>query len=176
MISREVYILYKLSKMKENSFTIRLFDIQYNEEAKEDSKKLHTLYLITQFEETDMQALLSSNSELDYDQFRILTYNFLIAIRYMHLTGVIHRDLKPNNVLINLHCQISLCDFGWSRTLQSETFQEEGKRRRRLTNEICSRYYRPPEIIIGYKNYDTRSDIWSYGCIVAELLKFHLLS
>lgn len=105
----------------------------------------------------------------------MLIYNLLLALRYLHQAGVIHRDLKPNNILVNMHCQVQLCDFGWARTIEDQVQEEVGTVRKR-TQDFCTRYYRPPEVILRYSNYDTRTDIWSFGCIVAELVRYWLVS
>lgn len=174
MLAREVYVLYKFSKMDENTYTINVVDMQVNEEALTDPSKLTTLYIVTNFQEMDMSNLLYSKTNLTYEQVKILAYNLLITLRFIHRAGVIHRDLKPNNILINSHCQIILCDFGWSRTLPVPEYKKEGKNARRLSLNFSTRYYRSPEVILRYDDYDTRSDVWSYGCIVAELLRVHL--
>lgn len=120
-----------------------------------------------------MYKIFKHKSELSFEQATIIAYNLLIALNYVHKAGVIHRDLKPNNVLINPFCQVFLCDFGWARTLpDDDQVRIEGKQKRSLTTDFCSRYYRPPEVILNLDNYDYRADVWSYGCIVAELFKY----
>lgn len=84
-----------------------------------------------------------------------------------------HRDLTPKNILINSHCQVQLCDFGWSRTYTKES-RHSHKRPRRLTPTFCTRYYRAPENILMADNYDLRSDVWSYGCVLAEITRYIL--
>lgn len=176
MISRELYILYKLSTMKENTFTIKLVDVFMNDEAYQDPTKLKKLFLVTNLENFDLSSLFTKTNLLSYEQLQILVYNLLNSLRFIHECGIIHRDLKPNNVLINQHCQINLCDFGWARSIPIESDISEGKRARALTLDVCTRFYRPPEIILRCTNYDQAADIWSFGCIVSEMLRFHLCS
>lgn len=117
---------------------------------------------------------MSGGTSLGYDQLQVLIYNMLLALRYVHRSGIIHRDLKPNNILINTKCHVKICDFGWARTLcdhQTETV----KPTRKKTQEICQPFYRPPEVIVKNKHYDQRTDIWSLGCIVAELVRHWLV-
>lgn len=119
---------------------------------------------------------MADNTAISYNQFLILVYNLLLSIKYMHSAGVVHRDLAPKNILVNGNCQVQICDFGWSRTIEeyNEDFCLIGKRQRSLTVDFCTRYYRAPENILRTEHYNNRTDIWSFGCIVAELLKFVL--
>ncbi|CAA3023420.1 shaggy-related kinase alpha [Olea europaea subsp. europaea] len=90
-----------------------------------------------------------------YQIFRALSYNH-------HAIGVCHRDIKPQNLLVNPHThQIKLCDFGSAKVLV------KGEPN---ISYICSRYYRAPELIFGATEYTTAIDIWSAGCVLAELL------
>jgi glycogen synthase kinase 3 beta len=76
--------------------------------------------------------------------------------------GVCHRDIKPQNILVNPHThQLKLCDFGSAKVL----VQGEPN-----ISYICSRYYRAPELIFGATEYTTAIDVWSAGCVLAELL------
>lgn len=114
---------------------------------------------------------MKTKSEIDFSQARIIAYNMLISLNYLHSAGVIHRDLAPKNILINQNCQVQLCDFGWSRTLTCN-LENGAKKQRSLTPDISTRYYRAPESILRVKDYDYKADIWSYGTIVAELLRY----
>ena len=76
--------------------------------------------------------------------------------------GICHRDIKPQNLLYNpMTCVLKLCDFGSAKILV------EGEPN---VSYICSRYYRAPELIFGATNYTTQIDVWSAGCVMAELL------
>lgn len=125
MVAREVYILQKLSKMKGNIFTIKLIDLVANDEAYEDQDKLSTLCIITNYERLDLSALLTLKTELDFEQFKILSFNLLVSLHFIHSAGVVHRDLATKNILINANCQVQLCDFGWSRTIPESQASNE---------------------------------------------------
>ena len=114
---------------------------------------------------------MKTKSEIDYVQARIIAYNMLISLNFLHSAGVIHRDLAPKNILINHSCQVQLCDFGWSRTIYQDIDNPQ-KKARSLTPDISTRYYRAPENILRSKDYDYKTDIWSYGTIIAELLRY----
>ena len=77
----------------------------------------------------------------------------------MHSAGVIHRDLKPSNILINENCDLKICDFGLARVQEAQ-----------MTGYVSTRYYRAPEIMLTWRRYNEKVDIWSAGCIFAEMI------
>ncbi|KAI5068473.1 hypothetical protein GOP47_0016818 [Adiantum capillus-veneris] len=94
---------------------------------------------------------------------KLYSYQICRALAYIHnALGVCHRDIKPQNLLVNPHTQqVKLCDFGSAKILV------KGEPN---IAYICSRYYRAPELIFGAVDYTTSIDIWSIGCVIAELL------
>ncbi|KAF5764828.1 putative protein-serine/threonine kinase CMGC-GSK family [Helianthus annuus] len=94
---------------------------------------------------------------------KLYTYQIFRGLAYMHtVAGVCHRDLKPQNVLVDpLTHQVKICDFGSAKMLVT------GEQN---VSYICSRFYRAPELIFGATEYTTAIDVWSAGCILAELL------
>jgi len=78
----------------------------------------------------------------------------------------LHRDLKPQNILINADGSLKLADFGLSRAVQIIPAK-------RLTREVITLWYRAPEILLGCRTYDSSVDIWSSGLIIGEMLKGH---
>ncbi|KAJ8526486.1 hypothetical protein K7X08_028963 [Anisodus acutangulus] len=97
---------------------------------------------------------------------KLYTYQIFRALCYIHHTiGVCHRDIKPQNLLVNPHThQVKLCDFGSAKVKREPNI-----------SYICSRYYRAPELIFGATEYTTAIDIWSAGCVLAELLLGQIL-
>ena len=71
-----------------------------------------------------------------------------------------HRDLKPSNILVNENCDLKICDFGLARIQDPQ-----------MTGYVSTRYYRAPEIMLTWQKYDVEVDIWSAGCIFAEMLE-----
>jgi p38 MAP kinase len=81
------------------------------------------------------------------------------GLKYLHSAGVVHRDLKPSNILVNENCDLKICDFGLARVQEQH-----------MTGYVSTRYYRAPEIMLTWRKYNEKVDIWSAGCIFAELL------
>ena len=73
---------------------------------------------------------------------------------------MVHRDLKPSNILVNENCDLKICDFGLARIQDPQ-----------MTGYVSTRYYRAPEIMLTWQKYDVEVDIWSAGCIFAEMLE-----
>lgn len=82
--------------------------------------------------------------------------------QYIHSAHVIHRDLKPSNLLLNSNCDLKICDFGLARGTKEEADYE-------LTEYVVTRWYRAPEVMCSCQEYDHKIDVWSVGCILAEL-------
>ena len=85
----------------------------------------------------------------------------------MHSAGVLHRDLKPRNLLVNSNCDLKICDFGLSRFMHKDLTEHTSL----MTEYIATRWYRAPELILSWKSYSEAIDVWSIGCILAELIK-----
>ncbi|KAN0061928.1 glycogen synthase kinase 3 [Thecaphora frezii] len=94
---------------------------------------------------------------------KLYMYQLLRSLAYIHSIGICHRDIKPQNLLLNPTTGIlKLCDFGSAKILVAGEPN---------VSYICSRYYRAPELIFGATNYTTNIDIWSTGCVMAELMQ-----
>ncbi|CAO1630445.1 unnamed protein product [Parajaminaea phylloscopi] len=94
---------------------------------------------------------------------KLYMYQLLRSLAYIHSIGICHRDIKPQNLLLNPSTGIlKLCDFGSAKILVAGEPN---------VSYICSRYYRAPELIFGATNYTTNIDIWSTGCVMAELMQ-----
>jgi len=96
----------------------------------------------------------------------VYTYQASRALAHLHANSVVHRDIKPQNMLVDAtrgHL-LKLCDFGSAARLADQG-------RTSLVAYICSRYYRAPELIFGATNYTTAVDLWSVGCVLAEMLR-----
>lgn len=87
----------------------------------------------------------------------------LHAVEHCHLRGIMHRDIKASNILVNNEGILKLGDFGLANTLTS-------KNKQKLTSRVVTLWYRPPELLMGSTSYNVSVDLWSVGCVFAELL------
>jgi mitogen-activated protein kinase 15 len=121
------------------------------------------VYLIFEHQEADLHRAIKENILEDLHK-RFIAYQIFKAIKYVHSAGLVHRDLKPSNVLLNSDCKVKVCDFGLVRSLT-----QEGEEPLVMTDYVATRYYRAPEILLGSQRYSQAVDIWSLGCILAEM-------
>jgi mitogen-activated protein kinase 1/3 len=88
---------------------------------KED-KLEDTIFIVMEHFDLDLRKLLSNEFFLTEENVESLIYNILCALKFLHSANIVHRDLKPDNILVDLNCNIKLCDFGLSRTLPKSCF------------------------------------------------------
>lgn len=127
------------------------------------SGKFDDVYLVTDLLDTDLGTVIRSKQKISEDHAKYFIYQVLRGLKYVHSANIVHRDLKPQNILVNLNCDLRLCDFGLARGLKKLDKIE-------MTDYVVTRWYRPPELIMLNKHYDTSVDIWSTGCIFAEMI------
>lgn len=126
------------------------------------SPSLTTLF--QELMETDMHRVIRTQ-DLSDDHCQYFIYQTLRALKAMHSANVLHRDLKPSNLLLNANCDLKVCDFGLARSAAS---QEDNSGF--MTEYVATRWYRAPEIMLTFKEYTKAIDVWSVGCILAEML------
>ena len=120
------------------------------------------LYLVFEFLDHDLKKYLNLNgSPLSPQLVKSYLYQILLAIKYCHSKRILHRDLKPQNLLIDKNGIIKVGDFGLARAF--------GIPIKTLTHEILTLWYRAPEILLGQREYSTPIDIWSIGLIFYEM-------
>lgn len=120
------------------------------------------LYLVYDLMDTDLHQIIKSPQPLSNDHCKYFIFQLLCGLKYLHSANVLHRDLKPGNLLVNSNCELKICDFGLART-------GNGKGQF-MTEYVVTRWYRAPELLLGCDNYGTSIDVWSVGCIFAEIL------
>ena len=126
------------------------------------------IYIISDLMETDLHRVIYSRQDLTDDHIQYFIYQILRGVLYMHSANIIHRDLKPANILANKNCDLKICDLGLGRGEVRDEDDEEKKIE--LTEYVITRWYRAPEVILCPSEYSKAVDIWSIGCIFAELL------
>ncbi|KAI5619318.1 nemo-like kinase, type 1 [Silurus asotus] len=126
------------------------------------------IYVITELMQSDLHKVIVSPQPLTTDHIKVFLYQILRGLKYLHSAGILHRDIKPGNLLVNSNCLLKICDFGLARV-------EEPDSSRHMTQEVVTQYYRAPEVLMGSRHYGSAIDIWSVGCIFAELLGRRIL-
>uniref|UniRef100_A0AAG5D9T5 Stress-activated protein kinase JNK n=1 Tax=Anopheles atroparvus TaxID=41427 RepID=A0AAG5D9T5_ANOAO len=116
------------------------------------------VYIFTELMDSSLRNVIGMR--LDHERISFLVYQMLCGIKYLHAAGIIHRDLKPSNIVVCKNCSLKILDFGLARSVQTSFT---------MTQYVVTRHYRAPEIILNME-YDTKVDIWSIGCIMAELI------
>jgi len=127
------------------------------------------IYIVQDLMETDLHRIIYSRQPLTLEHIQYFVYQILRGLKYIHSSNVIHRDLKPSNLLLNSNCDLKICDFGLARTLEDEQ-KSDGNANAPLTEYVVTRWYRAPEIMLACQEYTKAIDVWSVGCIFAELL------
>jgi mitogen-activated protein kinase 1/3 len=126
--------------------------------------QMKDVYIVQCLMETDLYKLLRTQ-RLSNDHICYFLYQILRGLKYIHSANVLHRDLKPSNLLLNTTCDLKICDFGLARVADPD-HDHTGF----LTEYVATRWYRAPEIMLNSKGYTKSIDIWSVGCILAEML------
>ncbi|KAJ3277051.1 Cyclin-dependent kinase 2 [Terramyces sp. JEL0728] len=146
---REISLLREL----DHPNVVKLMDLVH------DDKRL---WLVFEFLDMDLKKYMDSITSLSPSLVKSYTFQLLKGLCYCHSRRIIHRDLKPQNLLIDQHGMLKLADFGLARAF--------GVPLRSYTHEVVTLWYRPPEVLLGSKLYSTSVDVWSVGCIFAEMV------
>ena len=155
------------------------------------------VYIVSDLLDSDLSRVIASPEALSEDHVRYFLYQLLCGVQFLHSANVVHRDLKPSNILVNRECDLRIADFGLARSLDepsdlmpgvygesgsvdssssSSSSGGEGARAPGLepnalmTQYVVTRWYRAPELLLLYDKYSHAVDLWSVGCILAELL------
>ncbi|RPB13416.1 Pkinase-domain-containing protein [Morchella conica CCBAS932] len=129
-------------------------------------ENFNEVYLYEELMECDLAAIIRSGQPLTDAHFQSFIYQILCGLKYIHSANVLHRDLKPGNLLVNADCELKICDFGLARGFAIDPEENAGY----MTEYVATRWYRAPEIMLSFQSYTKAIDVWSVGCILAELL------
>jgi len=155
---REIRLLRQLSH--ENIVRIRDVIVPANKDT------FNQIFIVYELMPTNLHKIITSPHALSDETVQLYVYQILRGLKYIHSAGVLHRDLKPTNILVNERNDLKICDFGCGR---ASTDNGVGLRMTKL-ELVATRWYRAPEGLLSSGNYTTAVDIWSVGCILAELL------
>ncbi|EIM88650.1 Pkinase-domain-containing protein [Stereum hirsutum FP-91666 SS1] len=125
------------------------------------------VYLVQELMETDLHRVIRTQTLSD-DHCQYFIYQTLRALKALHSADVLHRDLKPSNLLLNANCDLKLCDFGLARSARPPPDADDSSNF--LTEYVATRWYRAPEVMLTFKEYTRAIDIWSVGCVLAEMI------
>uniref|UniRef100_A0A1D1YH49 Cyclin-dependent kinase G-2 n=1 Tax=Anthurium amnicola TaxID=1678845 RepID=A0A1D1YH49_9ARAE len=124
---------------------------------------LDSIFMVMEYMEHDLKGLMEMMKQpFSQSEVKCLMLQLLEGINYLHDNWVLHRDLKTSNLLLNNRGELKICDFGLSR--------QYGSPLKPYTHLVVTLWYRAPELLLGAKEYSTAIDMWSLGCIMAELL------
>ncbi|KAJ9554501.1 hypothetical protein OSB04_018546 [Centaurea solstitialis] len=124
---------------------------------------LDSIFMVMEYMEHDLKALMETMKQpFSQSEVKCLMLQLLEGTKYLHDNWVLHRDLKTSNLLLNNRGELKICDFGLAR--------QYGSPLKPYTHLVVTLWYRAPELLLGAKEYSTAIDMWSLGCIMAELL------
>ena len=124
------------------------------------------LYIVMECMDTDLHRIIQSRQQLSPCHHRHFMYQLVQGIEFLHRHGVLHRDLKPANLLVKKNCELRISDFGLARRRPDASDDKH-----LMTEHVVTRWYRPPELMLSPDGkYTAAVDMWSIGCIFAELL------
>ncbi|KAI8807081.1 kinase-like domain-containing protein [Cladochytrium replicatum] len=146
---REISLLKELKHPN----IVRLYDVIHTEKK---------LTLVFEYMDSDLKKFVDGvGGDVDVPTIKHLMFQLLRGIAFCHEHRVLHRDLKPQNLLINKKLELKLGDFGLARAY--------GIPVRSYSHEVVTLWYRAPDVLMGSRQYSTSIDLWSAGCILAEM-------
>lgn len=147
------------------------------------------VYIVSELLDSDLSQVIASPEPLSEDHIQFFVYQLLCGLQFLHSANVVHRDLKPSNLLINRDCELRIADFGLARSLDEprdllpaddapDSAPQPAATRdlsrleapALMTQYVVTRWYRAPELLLLYDRYSLAVDMWSVGCILAELI------
>jgi cyclin-dependent kinase 12/13 len=156
---REIKILSRLN----HPCIVQLKEI-VTSKATEYNRNKGTIFMVFEYMDHDLTGLID-NPKIQFSSYEVKLYmkQMLEGLKYCHGQNVLHRDVKGANMLINNGGVLKIADFGLSRDFTKDPQQ-------RYTNKVVTLWYRPPELLLGTKNYRAAIDLWSVGIVFAEML------
>ena len=160
---REILIMKRLNHKN----ILKLEEILYAS-PKEKNKNRGNVYLVFPYMEQDLSGVRMNGNSFNLSQIKYIFYQILSGIAYLHRCKIIHRDIKSSNILMNSKGDICIGDYGLAR-------RDSRENNKQYTYKVVTLCYRAPEILFGSRDYGPEVDIWSAGCVFAELLTGNIL-
>ena len=137
------------------------FDVHDNLDSGDIPKNV---FMVFEYLEYDLTGIIETKEiKITQDHIKSWSKQLLKGVHYMHINKIVHRDLKASNLLINRRGELKIADLGLARSWNPEM--------KRLTNRVITLWYRPPELLLGCMKYSPKIDMWSVGCIIAEMFR-----
>jgi len=155
-VSREYEVLLKLNGCEK---IVQLMDIFYTKNKRGCLMQNFVMEYVHESLENTLMKYRKKNLHIPILKIKHFMFQILEGIAYAHSQNICHRDLKPDNILVDEKENIKICDFGSAKVLLDN----------KNIPHITSRYYRPPELIFCIQDYSTSIDMWPIGCIFAEM-------
>jgi len=160
---REVKILKALGALKhENIVTLK--EIVTSKETKGKENFPDKVFMVFEYMEYDLTGILDTPEiRFSADHVKSWSQQLLKGVHFMHTNKIMHRDLKSSNLLVNKKGELKIADWGLARSWSRDM--------KRLTCKVITLWYRPPELLLGATEYTDKIDMWSVGCIIAEMFR-----
>ncbi|SCU93404.1 LAFA_0F16226g1_1 [Lachancea sp. 'fantastica'] len=162
LLKRAIRELKFLNFFRGHKNIVSLLDLEIVSE-----KPFDGLYCYQELVDYDLARVIHSTVQFSAFHIKHFLYQILCGLKYIHSADVIHRDLKPGNILCSISGHLKICDFGLARGI-SPLYTENKLGDLHITNYVATRWYRAPELILSHKRYTKAIDVWAVGCILAE--------
>uniref|UniRef100_T1DG48 Putative cyclin-dependent protein kinase n=1 Tax=Cupiennius salei TaxID=6928 RepID=T1DG48_CUPSA len=156
----------KILQLLKHENVVNLIEICRTNKATPYNRCKATFYLVFDFCEHDLAGLLSNvNVKFSLGEIKMVMKQLLNGLYFIHSNKILHRDMKAANILITKNGVLKLADFGLARAFSASKNGQPN----RYTNRVVTLWYRPPELLLGDRNYGPPIDMWGAGCIMAEM-------
>ncbi len=168
MVAKRTYRELKILRHLRHDNVISILDVM---EPPDDENEFNDVYVVLDLMESDLHHIIHSVQPLSDEHMKFFLYQICRGLKYIHSASLLHRDLKPSNLLINRNCELKIGDFGMARGISSTPDEHSTF----MTEYVATRWYRAPELMLSFNEYTDAIDMWSVGCIFAEMLGRRIL-
>jgi len=173
---RELMLLQELSRYKHEN-VVDLKAISLSQPSLDRIRG--SLFCIFEFVPLDLPGFISDrkntksnqskDKEFSLQELKCISKQILSGLKHIHSLNVVHRDIKTGNLLISTKGIVKIADFGLARRMEDELHPSP------YTKRVITLWYRPPELLLGSQHYGMEVDVWSAGCVIAEILLLHAI-